>query len=203
MHAPTPGKEISQATPITLEERRTEMLKKLLASLATVSLMAALGLAASPVYAVDNVSPADAYTLATTDPDVYILDVRTADEWVWVGHAGMNKMGYGAELSDKVVNISIMIVKAGEWVTNPSFLTDVAEMFEGTGFTLITMCRSGDRSLKAAAKLEMNGYSVLNMLTGFEGKTDSDGYRTVNGWKVDGLPYRFSSPRTFDGAYMD
>ena len=46
--------------------------------------------------------------------------------------------------------------------------------------------------------LEAAGYtSVMNMLTGFEGGKDSDGYRTVNGWKVDGLPYNYSR----DGGY--
>ena len=30
------------------------------------------------------------------------------------------------------------------------------------------------------------------MLTGFEGEKDDAGYRTISGWKVDGLPYNFS-----------
>ena len=39
--------------------------------------------------------------------------------------------------------------------------------------------------------------NVLNMATGFEGGKDALGYRTVNGWKVDGLPYNFNT----EGAY--
>jgi len=31
------------------------------------------------------------------------------------------------------------------------------------------------------------------MIDGFEGGTDANGYRTVNGWKVIGCPYNFSA----------
>lgn len=37
------------------------------------------------------------------------------------------------------------------------------------------------------------------MLTGFEGSKDSRGYRTKNGWAIDGLPYAYSGA----GAYED
>lgn len=186
-------------------------MKKALASISILAVLAVL--AAAPVFAaepyecfpdvVNDISPGEAYDMATTDPDVYILDVRTADEWIWVGHPDANKLGYGAELDGKVVNVSFKIVKKGAWVTNPSFVTDVAEIFENTGSTLITMCRSGNRSLAAQAKLRSAGYTVLNMCDGFEGQTDENGYRTVSGWKNDDLPYRITSPKDWDDAYPD
>lgn len=150
--------------------------------------------------AYEDVTPTDAYNLATSDPNVYILDVRTDSEWKWVGHPGADKLGNGAALEDKVVNVSYKIDYKGSFVVNPSFLNEVNEAFEtNPNAVLITMCRSGKRSVAAAELLEANGYEVKNMLTGFEGGKDIYGYRTVNGWANDGLPYSYSST----GAYAD
>lgn len=145
------------------------------------------------VQAFDNVTPSEAYTLATTDPNVYILDVRTLAEWQWVGHPGKNKLGEGAALAGKVVNVSYQIENKGTMIVNPSFLNEINELFGGNpDATLIAMCRSGQRSAAAAAVLEGAGYRALNMVTGFEGGTDARGYRKVNGWTNNGLPYTYS-----------
>ncbi len=150
-------------------------------------------LVASPALAFQDVTPIDAYAMATTDPGTYILDVRTISEWQWVGHPGKNKLGEGAALEGKVVNISYQIEKKGAMVLNPSFMNEINEIFgSGTDITLITMCRSGSRSVAAAQVLEAAGYNVKNMVTGFEGGSDSKGYRTKNGWAIDGLPYNFN-----------
>lgn len=143
--------------------------------------------------AFENVIPAEAYTLATNDANVYILDVRTLAEWQWVGHPGKNKLGEGPALAGKVVNISYQIEKQGTMIINPSFLSEINEIFgNNPNAVLIAMCRSGQRSSAAAAVLEAAGYRALNMVTGFEGGADSSGYRTVNGWVNDGLPYTYS-----------
>ena len=154
---------------------------------------------AVPVIAYDDVMPTDAYSMATTDSNVYILDVRTIAEWTWVGHPGANKVGFGAELDGKVANASVMVDILNELVENPFFIKSVEKMFpDKDNVTLITMCRSGGRSITAANALEAAGYTnVMNMLTGFEGGKDANGYRTVSGWKNDGLPYNNSR----DGGY--
>lgn len=155
---------------------------------------------ASSAIAFEDVTPQDAYTLATTDATVFILDVRTPAEWLWVGHPGANKLDEGAALAGKVINISYKIDYRGGLIINPSFTEDVAEMFEGVDNpTLITMCRSGKRSVAAATLLEANGYAALNMVTGFQGGKDAAGYRNVSGWAVNGLPYSYSST----GVYAD
>jgi len=158
----------------------------------TLFAVLALALLAVPALALEDVTPAEAYLLATTDANTYILDVRTIAEWDWLGHPGPNKLGEGAELVGKVVNISYKIEYKKSFIINPSFLTEVQESFDPASVTLITMCRSGKRSVDAAMALEALGYSVLNMATGFEGGTDTAGYRTKNGWKLDGLPYSYS-----------
>jgi len=154
-----------------------------------------VALFAAPSFAFDVVTPTDAYYVAINDPGSYILDVRTAEEWKWVAHPGADKLGEGAGLVGKVVNIPSMIVKKGKMVLNPSFLSDVHERFEGQYVVLITMCRSGFRGGRAAALLEEAGYVVMNMSGGFEGNADEAGYRrTVNGWIVEGLPYTYADP---------
>ena len=138
--------------------------------------------------------------LVFRDRGALFVDVRTPAEWLWVGHPGANKLGEGADLAGKVINVSYKIDYKGGLIINPSFLEDVSEMFEGSNNpTLITMCRSGKRSVAAATLLEANGYSALNMATGFQGGKDAAGYRTISGWAVNGLPYNNSST----GGYAD
>lgn len=160
-----------------------------------VVIMAALLLSSAyTAHAYENVTPTEAYYMATTEADTYILDVRTRAEWDWVGHPGENRTGEGAALPGKVINIAYMIEYKGDLIVNPSLLIDVKNAFPNPAeVTLITMCRSGGRSIAAAEALEAAGYPfVKNMVTGFEGGKDGSGYRTVNGWKVDGLPYNYS-----------
>ncbi len=154
----------------------------------------------SAALAYDNIMPLDAYNMAVSDPNVYILDVRTAEEWIWVGHPGMNKLGEGIGLQGKVFNVAYDKYHADVLTVNPTFIKDVNEIFgSNPDVVLITMCRSGVRSQSAAALLEAAGYRAINMLTGFQGGTDSRGYRTKNGWVINQLPYTFSGA----GAYQD
>lgn len=153
-------------------------------------------------YAYENISPVDAcYMVENEDEDdVYILDVRSEAEWIYVGHPGPNKLGDGELLDGKGVNISYKIWKKGAFIINPSFISDVEELFEDKEIILIVMCRSGKRSVDAALALEAAGYlKVYNMTTGFQGERDESGYRTVNGWVIDGLPYADGST----GRYLD
>ena len=162
------------------------------------------------------------------NPDVYLLDVRTPEEWCWVGHPGKNKLGEGEYLEDKVINVAykIFVYREGKYTTveNKFFTIDALKVIRDLGNPLIiTMCRSGHRSVsagegleepfpwnllprviripwsvKAAKILEENGIEVKNMLTGFKGGKDERGYRTLNeGWKNLGLPYNYK----VEGAY--
>lgn len=168
--------------------------------------------AVAPASAVDNVTPGQAYDLVvngssgayvsySSSVTYYLVDVRTAEEWRWVGHPGMNKTGQGAALEGKVVNVAYMIDWKKQFIVNPSFLTEIDGIFGSVkeNVVLIMMCRSGNRSAAAAAMLEAAGYRVMNITTGFSGGTDANGYRTKNGWVNDGYPYNYNSA----GAYAD
>lgn len=166
--------------------------------------LAALAITPLTSQAFQDVLPTDAYSMATTEQNTFILDVRTDAEWRWVGHPGVNGTGEGSEgtynLDDQTVNISYKIFVKDNFVVNPSFISDIEDMFgDNKDIKIITMCRSGKRSVDAAAALEAAGYtSVYNMQTGFEGDKDANKYRTINGWKNDGLPYTASGTDEYD-----
>lgn len=171
----------------------------------SLTLSAALTLAATSAMAFGNVTPREADRMVASG-EAIILDVRTPQEWNWVGHPGQNKAKAGAYLEGKVVNVAYEVYHEGYskgdvLIINTQFVKDVENLIVDKDITLITMCRSGGRSVKAAIALEEAGFTnVNNMLTGFEGSNKTaEGYRTLDGWKVDGLPYSFSGV----GAYAD
>ena len=61
---------------------------------------------------------------------------------------------------------------------------------------MLLICRSGDRSARAANLLSQLGYtSVYTVVDGFEGDAvaagEKRGQRIVNGWKNAGLPWSY------------
>ncbi len=83
---------------------------------------------------------------------------------------------------------------------NNDFEAEVARRLAARGLgkddTLILMCRSGDRTAKAANLLAEQGYArVYTVIDGFEGDVAKDGpdagKRVVNGWKNAGLPWTY------------
>ena len=152
--------------------------------------------------AFENVTPTEAYDMAASKT-AYILDVRTPQEWLWVGHPGENAQGDGADLNGSIVNVPLAVYKKKKYrktealVENRRFIKEVKKLLAEDS-AIITMCRSGGRSVLAALALADAGFTnVYNMQTGFEDSSDSNGYRSVNGWKIDGLPYNYSA----DGMY--
>ena len=170
---------------------------------------------AANAFAYDDVTPFEAASMveatsmieATSmveNEAIFILDVRTPQEWNWVGHPGPNKLDEGDYLTGHVLNVAYKVYHEGYskgdiLIVNTEFVKDVERLLSKDA-VIITMCRSGKRSAEAARALEAAGFtSVYNMLTGFEGEKDDSGYRTINGWKVDGLPYNYSGV----GDYKD
>ncbi|MEJ2455893.1 MAG: rhodanese-like domain-containing protein [Candidatus Thiodiazotropha sp.] len=143
------------------------------------------------VSAYQDISQEDAFYTVMDYENAFIIDVRTDAEWEWVGHPGENRSGFGAFLEGKVINESWKVYHNKNFVDNPQFISDINFLFKhNKDAILITMCRSGVRSIAAAEALDAAGYTnVYNMINGFEGDRDADGYRTVNGWKVEGFPY--------------
>jgi rhodanese-related sulfurtransferase len=128
----------------------------------------------------------EAYEMWLANPkQIKVLDVRTFEEYVLIGHAEM------------AVNVPLAFptytwdVNKGNYsvVVNKDFLAHVQEQFKPED-TILVMCRSGGRSAMAVNALAKAGFTkVHNIIDGFEGDKVEDpesvfhGQRVRNGWK--------------------
>lgn len=144
---------------------------------------------------VGDVEPAEAWRSIVDKSRSYLVDVRTAAEWAFVGCPDLS------EAEKEVWRI--------EWkayptmIHNPGFFRELAHATTRAGATdIFFLCRSGQRSHEAAAMgasaPEMRAIdeslTFYNVADGFEGPVDpATGQRGgVSGWKMQGLPWRQS-----------
>ena len=140
------------------------------------------------------VTSAEAYEKWQADPEnITVLDVRTTEEYLFIGHAPM------------AWNIPLMS-QTYEWDAdkqhfamqpNPGFISQVMELARPAD-TILVMCRSGGRSAMAVNKLAEAGFTnVYNISDGMEGDAVKDpeslynGQRLKNGWKNSGIPWTY------------
>jgi rhodanese-related sulfurtransferase len=157
------------------------------------------------------VTAKEAYEKWEADPEnVFVLDVRTPEEYIFVGHA------------DMAWNIPLAF-QTYDWDStkqefsirpNPEFVTQVNEQFTFDD-TLLVMCRSGGRSALAVNLLAEAGFkNAFTVTDGMEGDLDKHldadhrplerptgyGYgsdsvsharRSKNGWKNSGSPWTY------------
>jgi rhodanese-related sulfurtransferase len=124
---------------------------------------------------------------------VIILDVRTPEEFVFVGHPDMALfVPFGLVSYEKDGDKSKCSIKP-----NPDFVAQVKTVARTTD-TVICMCRSGGRGALAVNLLADAGFKdVHNMVDGFEGDMVNDPSsvfhrkRMKNGWKNSGLPWNY------------
>jgi rhodanese-related sulfurtransferase len=136
----------------------------------------------------------EAHAMWRDDPEkVHVLDVRTPEEYIFVGHAEMAR------------NVPLLFIEY-EWDTakdepvvrpNPEFVAQIIGFYQRTD-TLVVMCRSGGRSALAVNALAKAGFDhVYNVIDGFEGDKVDDptsayrGKRMKNGWKNSGSPWTY------------
>jgi rhodanese-related sulfurtransferase len=119
--------------------------------------------------------PAETWALFKSG-EIELVDTRTLAERDLVGY----------------VPGSILI----EWYDYPAkkrndgFLDELRKKVESDR-PVAFLCRSGVRSKNAATLAAENGYaSAFDVLHGFEGDKNALGQRVVNGWRVEGLPWR-------------
>lgn len=125
---------------------------------------------------------------------VKVLDVRTPEEYTFVGHAPMAR------------NLPVR-VWSGTWnaqkksydlLENPGFQEEAKKLFKPDE-TILVMCRSGQRSAAAVNLLAKAGFTnAYTVVDGFEGDavTAADspdkGKRTLNGWKNSKAPWTYA-----------
>ena len=139
---------------------------------------------------IDEVDPAKAYDLLSSNPDFPLVDVRTTAEWAFVGLPDLSALGRQV--------VTVEWISFPDMARNAAFLDQLADRLKGeVPSRLFFICRSGSRSMAAAqwvaGALNAQGRSAhcTNVAEGFEGDVDGAGHRgSVNGWKVRGLPWR-------------
>ncbi len=146
------------------------------------------------------VTAQEASELRKSANKVLLVDVRTRAEATFVGMA---------QQADALVPYMEPSEFMNEWdearqtyqiFPNNNFLEELQRRMQDKGITksdtIILMCRSGDRSARAADLLAAAGFSkVYSVIDGFEGDLAKDGpkagQRAVNGWKNSGLPWSY------------
>ena len=117
------------------------------------------------------VTAREAYDMWKADPErIKVLDVRTFEEYVLIGHAEM------------AANVPLAFpsykwdANKGNYsvVVNKDFIAHVKERFKPDD-TILVMCRSGGRSAMAVNALAKAGFTkVHNIIDGFEGDKVED-----------------------------
>jgi rhodanese-related sulfurtransferase len=137
-----------------------------------------------------------AYAMWKSDPaSVVIIDCRTPEEYVFVGHPAM-----AYNIPSKLMTHEFDPQKKSyKMIANPHFVEQVKKHFSQNQ-TLMILCRSGSRSAKSVNLLAQAGYTnVYTIVDGFEGdkvKDDNNyfkGQRMVNGWKNSGNPWTYAN----------
>ena len=132
------------------------------------------------------VTAREAYDMWQADPErIKVLDVRTFEEYVLIGHA---EMAVNVPLAFPTYNWD---ANKGNYsiVVNTDFIAHVTDRFKPDD-TILVMCRSGGRSAMAVNALAKAGFTQMrNIIDGFEGDKVEDpesiyhGQRMRNGWK--------------------
>ena len=129
----------------------------------------------------------EAYQLWQADPEnVTIIDVRTPEEFLFVGHPPM------AWMVPVIAQSYVWDAEKGKFPMTllPDFVSRVEQVAKPDATILIT-CRSGGRSAIACNLLAQAGFkNVHNIIDGMEGDGNGDSESTVQGgWKNSGCPW--------------
>ena len=136
----------------------------------------------------------EAFSKWHVDADkVVVLDVRTPEEYIFVGHAPMAR-----NIPVKLLNQALTAKERKPVMEpNPDFVSQVRRDYKA-GDMIFVMCRSGGRSAAAVNLLAEAGFKqVYNIIDGFEGdvvkdpESYYDGMRDKNGWKNSGAPWTY------------
>lgn len=131
-----------------------------------------------------DLSPIAAYDLLQTTPHSILVDIRSAMEYLFVGHP--------------VGSVHIAWIDEPDWDVNPNFANEIEQVLTTRcketppkEAQVVLICRSGKRSREAASALLEAGFQhVMHIDEGFEGERDTNHHRgTLGGWRFHGLPW--------------
>lgn len=140
------------------------------------------------------VTAKEAYEQWRVAPEkVKILDVRTPEEYLFVGHPPM-----AWRIPVAVQSYEWDAAKGQYPMTLLADFVDRVRKVAQPDDTLMVMCRSGGRSAIAVNQLAAAGFKhVFNITDGMEGDVVKDpdsvfvGQHAMNGWKNSGCPWTY------------
>ncbi len=136
---------------------------------------------------VPELTPREVWRRLAQDPTAILVDVRSRQEWAWVGYPDLSSLGREPVFL--------------EWQIYPDRIIDalftrkleqiLSEKGANTHTQIFFLCRSGARSLAAAKAMALTGYRAChNVKDGFEGPLNEKRQRgQKGGWKAAGLPW--------------
>lgn len=148
-------------------------------------------------------TPQQAYAMWQADPaGVTVLDVRSFEEYIFVGHPEMAKnvplafLRYERPAEGAAPAAQPPGLPAGFSIEpNREFIPAVKKVC-ATDQKILVLCGSGGRAARAVNLLAQAGFThVYNIVYGFEGELVTDrasadfGKSKSNGWKSVGLPW--------------
>lgn len=138
----------------------------------------------------------EAYTfIQAHESEVLFVDIRTRSEITFIGMPTLADANVPYKEEGNWQNWDKM-GKTFALVVNDHFVTAIDQRLQEKSLTkqspIILMCRSGIRSAEAVNVLSKVGYTyVYNLVDGFEGDSNAQGQRIINGWKNSNLPWSF------------
>lgn len=129
-----------------------------------------------------DITPEQAWERLSENPDAVLVDCRTRAEWDYVGVPDVSALG------KRVVFVEWIGYPQG--ALNARFVAELRAAGVTDGSEVLFLCRSGQRSIGAAAAATADGIAAAyNVLEGFEGPLDPRGRRGTSGWRAAGLPW--------------
>jgi len=159
------------------------------------------------------VNAVGAQEMMKKDTSVILVDVRTPEEWQFVGYTKEAKIMIPGTMFDysqmdtKQNKPRYMPASNSKWIS--LFEEKSADLNLDEDNTYIIMCRSGaTRAAPVAKMLNQYGYKKVYIMTdGFEGgklkEGNRKGFRLKNGWKNSGASwtYKIDSKNTYFKSY--
>jgi len=131
-----------------------------------------------------DLSPEAAWEILRDQPDAVLIDVRTVPEWQFVGAPDLSTIGKDT--------LFIEWQHYPKMTINEGFAEAVRAQGVKPGQTVISICRSGVRSIASSKALTAAGFTACyNVLEGFEGdKNEASQRGAKGGWRYRGLAWR-------------
>lgn len=131
-----------------------------------------------------DITPVEAWSALTSNPQAQLIDVRTQAEWAFSGVPSLDSM------SKTLKMISWKFYP--NYDLNPRFITQLEAAVPDKSTPLYFICKTGGRSADAAIAATQAGYLYCyNVEGGFEGDINTNHQRgQVNGWKAARLPWQ-------------